>query len=68
MGGVVTPAELVERRKALHLTQFALAVRLGVRPQSVNRWERGKQPIPAWLDLALKGLEMEPRRGSQDDD
>src|SRR5215471_8191575 len=41
----MTPAELRAERKALGLTQAALASELGVATNTIARWERGEMPI-----------------------
>jgi predicted ATPase/DNA-binding CsgD family transcriptional regulator len=53
------PAGLAGRRKALGLTQSALGESLGVRRNTVARWERGDLRVarPEWLDMALSNLE-----------
>ena len=52
------------RRKALGLTQAALATVLGVRQNTVSRWEIGEMmPAGRLLELALQTLER-----SQDGD
>lgn len=38
------------------MTQEALAAELGVRPESVNRWERGKLGLRRTSILALAGV------------
>jgi predicted ATPase/DNA-binding CsgD family transcriptional regulator len=55
----VTPAGLVARRRALGLTQRALAEMLGVPRNTVARWERGdlRMARPDWLALALGNFE-----------
>lgn len=55
----MTSEELRRRREALGLTQRALAERLGVREETVNRWERGRVPIPRTVDLALVTIEQQ---------
>lgn len=59
----MTPAELKERREALHLTQAQLAERLRVRQHQLSRWETGAVPITeirsAWLDRELSDLERQ---------
>ena len=51
-------AELAARRKAMHLTQDALAEELGVDVMTVSRWERETRGTPdTLLDLALRQLE-----------
>lgn len=49
-------AELIERRKALGLTQAQLAVALPAGLKSVWRWENGFY-IPPYLDVTLEALE-----------
>jgi transcriptional regulator with XRE-family HTH domain len=64
----MTPDEFRARRKALRLSQTALAEALGVTQHTVSRWEQGKMAITAprsvWLDLEMKRVERErtPRR------
>ena len=41
----LTPAGLIERRRALGLTQEQLAQRLGVHRVTLTRWESGVIPI-----------------------
>lgn len=55
----IIPSLVRELRQRLGLTQEKLAERLGVRFQTVNRWERGHaQPSP----LALKAIKQELRK------
>ena len=64
----MTPDELRTRRKALRLSQTALAEALGVTQHTVSRWERGKMAIRAprsvWLDQGMQRIEQErkPKR------
>lgn len=56
--------ELRKRRKALGLTQEALAGELGVTANTIARWERGEiprdgGPLPSWVDRILKQIEAE---------
>ena len=64
----MTATELAERRKALGLSQYALAKRLGTSNTTVMRWETPEgtydaagnprwREIPAYLDLALWAIE-----------
>jgi predicted ATPase/DNA-binding CsgD family transcriptional regulator len=55
----VTPAGLAQRRRALGLTQRALAELLGVSRNTFARWERGDLRVgrPEWLGMALWQLE-----------
>jgi non-specific serine/threonine protein kinase len=55
----IPPEELRRRRRALGLTQAALAAELGVAANSVARWERGARAMgsPALVRRALERLE-----------
>lgn len=57
----MTGADLRNRRKALGLSQAALAQRLGTTKNTVARWERGEITIakPEMLELALRQIERE---------
>ena len=46
-----------ERRDAMGLTQKELADRLGVRSNTVARWERGVRPTPASAEKCFALLE-----------
>jgi transcriptional regulator with XRE-family HTH domain len=52
----MTPTELTAAREAMRLSQRALAERLGVHPNMVNRWERGTAKTTPYLRLALERL------------
>ncbi len=56
-GPIRTPEDLKRRRKRLGLTQTQLADILGVRRNTVTRWEVGILPVPPYLHLALAGIE-----------
>jgi len=58
-------ASLRDRRRALGMTQAALAKELGVAPMSISRWEIGSMGVarPLWL-LAM--LELIALRQQQD--
>jgi DNA-binding transcriptional regulator YiaG len=45
-------------RRQRWLTQPQLAQLLGVRPQTVYRWESGESSVPSFLKLALDQLDM----------
>jgi transcriptional regulator with XRE-family HTH domain len=49
--------DLAPRRKALSLTQLALARRVGVTANTVARWERGELPMPSQASSLLELLE-----------
>jgi DNA-binding transcriptional regulator YiaG len=53
-----TAHKLRTARNFLGLSQFRLAVALGVSEQAVSSWERGRRPIPGWLPVALRGLNV----------
>lgn len=57
----MTGQELRERRAALGLTQEALARRIGVALNTIQRWELGTRRIahPELLDAALQLAERE---------
>lgn len=57
--------ELRERREALEMTQEQLATALGVKANTVARWERGERGIPPHLPLALKTVESEKKKGGK---
>ena len=56
----MTNLELQSIRKALKLTQAALAEQLEVTPNTVARWEmeanRGRYPVPKWVSREVNRL------------
>ena len=52
----MTPSDLRAARKSLAMTQHALAAALGIHPQSITAWERGKRPVPQAIALAVEHL------------
>ena len=54
----LTPARLRARRRALGLSQRALAQMLGVSANTLARWEQGQRGVgnPSMLRLALERL------------
>lgn len=56
------PEELKRRREALGLTQEQLARALDVAVMTISRWERGVNPIPHYIGLALEAIEARHRR------
>ena len=56
------PEELKRRREALGLTQEQLARELAVAVMTVSRWERGVNPIPYHIALALEAIEARRRK------
>lgn len=58
----MTSTELRRRRKALGLSQVALAELLGVTSTTVARRERGEQPINTEAALAMDGLAEKMKR------
>jgi len=52
------PYELADWRMRRWLSQPALARLLGVTTNTVNRWERGHNAIPPFLQLALAYLDL----------
>jgi len=63
-------ASLRDRRRALGMTQAALAKELGVAPMSISRWEIGSMGVarPLWLlaMLELIALRQQARGGKVD--
>lgn len=51
--------ELKKRRVALGLTQAQLAETLGVKPNTVARWENGVLAVPQAIVLAMETVERE---------
>ncbi|MDA8165787.1 MAG: type II toxin-antitoxin system MqsA family antitoxin [Desulfobacteraceae bacterium] len=55
---LLTPSEIKFLRKDLHLKSKELASVLGLRPETVSRWERGKETIGETQDRLLRSLYM----------
>lgn len=53
----MTPAALREWLARLGLSQQAAARAVGLNPRTMRRYLAGESPVPAWMELALKGLE-----------
>lgn len=51
--------ELKEKREKLELTQTELAEILGVKMNTVYRWESGILAVPKSIELAMKTVERE---------
>lgn len=49
----MTNLEFRATLKALGLRQIWLAQRLGVAPQTVNRWAKGLLPVPPYIPFVL---------------
>lgn len=54
----MTPAEFRATLKALGIRQIWLAERLGVSPNTVNRWARGELAVPQYAVFALSLIEQ----------
>lgn len=61
----MTGEQLQTKRLDLGLTQKALAEKLGVAPNTVARWESERLAVPAYVGLALKGLEADIAKGKK---
>ena len=57
--------DMKERREKLRLTQAQLAELLGVKENTVYRWEAGKLPISKTVELALERIEIEFHKGKE---
>jgi DNA-binding transcriptional regulator YiaG len=62
----MTPDEITRAREDLHLTQRALAERLGVSANTVWRWEAGTVPPPAYLRIVFDGLTQKDGESKHD--
>ena len=64
------PKRLRQIRRELRLTQKALAEALGVRSNTVARWERGDLEPPLVAELAAKYLRLKAKtkKGESDDE
>jgi len=62
----VEKEELKRRRTALGITQAELATVLGVKPNTVARWESGVLAVPAYLPLALETVERKKKAAKAD--
>jgi transcriptional regulator with XRE-family HTH domain len=61
----MTGDELRQWREERHLTQTELSEKLGVKFNTVSRWEVGTRAIPSFLELALKeiGRQLNGKKG-----
>lgn len=55
----MTNEKLIEIRKGLNLSQWGLAVKLGVSQASISTFEKGYRPIPDDLCLEVERIEKE---------
>jgi len=62
----VTGKRFKQIRLKLGLTQAQLAEVLGVASNTVAVWERGEQPIPGPVELAMKLLLEKKERGEKE--
>jgi len=53
-------SDLREKRRALNLTQAELAEQLGVKANTVTRWENGVLKVPRVVELAMEALGRNP--------
>jgi len=55
----MTPNKLKSIRKKLFLSQWDLAIRLGVSQSSVTIWESGYRSIPEYIKIEVERLDKE---------
>jgi transcriptional regulator with XRE-family HTH domain len=65
------PEQLKEWRARLGLTQVEAAGALRVSAGALTKWEQGRRRVPAWLEVAMRGVEharaeREPEWGPAD--
>lgn len=58
----MTPAQLKNARKVLGMTGEALAASLNVRPDTVRKWESGKELIPHRVGSEIDRIAFDRRR------
>lgn len=56
LGNRMTPATLTMIRKAEHQSVSAFALRLGISRNTLGGYEKGKQPIPNYIALAVTAI------------
>ena len=54
-------SDLKERREKLRLTQAELAELLGVKENTVYRWEAGLSPISKMVELSIENIESKTK-------
>jgi DNA-binding XRE family transcriptional regulator len=52
----MTPAAFIAARERLGMTRGAFAASLGIAPNTVTAYERGKYPVPLTVRLAIAAL------------
>jgi transcriptional regulator with XRE-family HTH domain len=52
----MTPAKLRDTLKAIGMTQAGFAERLGLSDTTVNRWARGRAPVPGYAEAYLREI------------
>lgn len=57
----MTPTELRTYRKSIHLTQEAFATEFRLAVPTIKAWERGVNPVPAWMERMVE-FHQEVRR------
>lgn len=53
----MTPDAMRQARERLRLTQTGLAQKLGLHLRTIAGYERGQNPIPRHIELAIETLE-----------
>lgn len=62
----VRPADFTAQRERLGLTQHHLAKMFGYTRQQIGNYESGRQPVPAIVALAMKGVQADAGNAASD--
>lgn len=61
----MTARQLKAARRRMGISQANLAAALDLHVRTISKWERGVQPIPKAVGLAIKWLEHTAPRGEE---
>jgi DNA-binding XRE family transcriptional regulator len=63
----MTPDELIQWRTSIALSKRQAAEALGLARNTFRAYETGKQPIPRYIELAVRSLSNHPLCGTKKD-